>query len=186
MTSLVALILAAVADPTPAPAYPWGELVLALFMVLLTVGLIVAEVFLASMGLLALAAAGCGITAIVLAFGISTATGWGFLVVVPIIVALVVRWGLAHLQSSRLVPKAEITTDAGYHQLTDRLGVTAGTLGELVTDAIPTGRARFTNAKGTDDLDVTVAGRAGRKGDKVRVLRIEGPQVMVVIENTPA
>lgn len=176
------LSLAAVESPAVVTAlFPVGELALALFLVALSMALIVAEIFLASMGLLAVGALASAVAAIVLAFGVSAAAGWGFLVLVPLMTALTVAWGFKRLQSSTLVPKAAITADAGYHLASERIGIAPGAVGILVTEAVPTGRARFTGSAGTDELDVTVSGAAGRKGDQVRLLRIEGPTITVAV-----
>jgi membrane-bound ClpP family serine protease len=180
MMHVVALLAAAEA-PASASALPLGDLALALFLVALSLGLAVAEIFLASMGLFALGALGSAVAAIVLAFGISDATGWTFLVLVPLAGLITVAWGLRRLQDSRLVPKTAITADAGYHLAVERLGIAVGAEGVLVTDAVPSGRARFTGSAGSDECDVTVSGPAGRKGDRVRLLRIEGPQVTVAV-----
>ncbi len=184
MTSVLPLLPIAAAAPAVSAdgGFPFGSLALAAFLLLLAVALAVAEVFVASMGILALAALTCGLISILIAFGISTGVGWGFLVLVPVVGILVAAWGLKRLQGSRLVPKDAIAGDAGYHQVADRIGLTAGAIGTLVTDAIPTGRARFTGQAGSDEIDVTVSGAAGRKGDRVRLLRIEGPLVTVTVE----
>jgi membrane-bound ClpP family serine protease len=170
------------ATPAVVDGFPWGSLALAVFLLLLAVAMAVAEVFVASMGVLALGALTCGALAIVTAFGISTGAGWAFLVLVPVVGLLVAAWGFRRLQGSHLVPKAAITADAGYHQAMDRIGLAIGAIGVLVTDAVPTGRARFTGTRGSDELDVTISGSAGRKGDRVRLLRIEGPAITVTIE----
>lgn len=165
-----------------AEAFPWGTLALAAFLLLLAVAMAVAEVFVASMGILALGALTCGVLSILTAFGISAAAGWAFLVLVPLVGVLVAAWCLKRLQGSQLVPRAAITADAGYHQATGRIGLAIGAIGVLVTDAVPSGRARFTGATGSDELDVTVSGAAGRKGERVRLLRIEGPLITVAVE----
>lgn len=176
---------AADAAAAGADIFPWNTLAFAAFLLFVAVALAVAEVFVASMGILALAALTCGVLSILTAFGISSGVGWAFLVLVPVIGVLVAAWGLRRLQGTRLVPKTAITADAGYHQAADRIGLMPGTIGTLVTDAVPSGRARFAGSLGVDELDVTVSGAAGRKGDRVRLLRIEGAVITVAVESAP-
>jgi len=165
------------ADPVTVSVFPWTDLLGATALAMLAVGLVIAEIFVFSMGILALAAAGCAIAAIMMAFDVSPTVGWSFLVAVPVIIAVVIRWGLTHLSASTLVPKATLTTDAGYHHVTDALGIVAGATGVLVTAAVPSGRARFAGG----EVDVTLQGASGSPGAQVRVLRIEGPLVVAVV-----
>ncbi len=68
-----------------------------------------------------------------------------------------------------------IIADAGYHHRATEAGIAAGARGELVTDAMPTGRARFSGG----EADVQVLGAALPRGAAIMVLRIEGPVVIV-------
>ena len=109
------------------------------------------------------------------AFQESAEVGWLFVVVTPIVTLVIVNWGLGRIRESRAVPKAEVTGEAGYHHVADRLGVEVGTLGTMVTAARPTGRAAF--AEG--ECDVQTRGRPLEKGDGVRVIEIDGPTIFV-------
>jgi membrane-bound ClpP family serine protease len=140
--------------------------------------LLLLEFLVVSYGLLAIAALGCAITGIVLGFGQSETIGWMLLAATPIIATLVVAWGLRRLVRSDLVPKQAITENAGYRHASESLGITVGTRGTLVTDAMPTGRARFPGG----DIDVMVEGPAASKGAVVTVRRIEGASVYVVAD----
>ena len=172
-------MIAAATEPlTTNVAFPWNDLIGASALAVLACGLVIAEIFTASMGLLALAAAGCAVSAIILAFDISTPIGWAFLIIVPLAITGLLRWGLARLQASRLVPKDTISAEVGIHHTTDALGITIGSSGELVTAAVPSGRARFANG----EVDVTVIGAAGARGQRVTVLRIEGATVTVAVD----
>ena len=82
---------------------------------------------------------------------------------------------------SDLVPKQAITDDAGIRHASAGLGIDTGARGVLVTDAMPTGRARFAGG----DIDVLVEGPAANKGAQVTVRRIEGPTVIVVQDAGP-
>lgn len=169
----VLLQAASEAAPTTMPV---GDVLLAVSLLAGAALLLLLEFLVVSYGLLALTALGCAIAGIVLGFGVSPAVGWALLAATPIIAALVTAWGLRRLTRSALVPKQEITEDAGYRHATDSLGITIGAHGMLVTDAMPTGRARFPGG----DIDVTIEGPAAFKGTRITVQRIEGPNVFVV------
>lgn len=158
-----------------APVLVFNDVLLAIALLLLAGGLLLLEFLVVSYGLLAIAALGCAIAGIVLGFGSSPVVGWTLLGATPILAALVTAWGLRRLMRSDLVPKEEITGNAGYHHAAERMGIRMGARGTLVTDAIPTGRARFPGG----DLDVQVEGAAASKGTVITVLRIEGPIVFV-------
>jgi hypothetical protein len=92
----------------------------------------------------------------------------------------VVAVGLKLLRRSRAtVVATELTSDAGYHLLADQHGITPGSLGELVTRAFPTGRARFAGRNGAVVLDVAVRGGVLDQGARIVVLAIEGPTIFV-------
>lgn len=153
----------------------FNDVLLAIALLVLAGGLLLLEFLVVSYGLLAIAALGCAIAGIVLGFGSSPTVGWTLLAATPIMAALVTAWGLRRLMRSDLVPKAEITDNAGYRHATESLGIQVGARGMLITDALPTGRARFTGG----EIDVQVEGGAANKGTAVQVLRIEGPTVFV-------
>ena len=162
----------------PAAATVFNDVLLAIALLVLAGVLLLLEFLVVSYGLLAIAALGCAIAGIVLGFGSSLVVGWTLLAATPIMAALVTAWGLRRLMRSHLVPKEEITATAGYRQATEVLGIEVGATGTLITDALPTGRARF--ARG--EIDVQMEGAAGTKGTLVRVLRIEGPTVTVTAD----
>jgi membrane-bound ClpP family serine protease len=86
------------------------------------------------------------------------------------------RWGLARIRRSRtLVPKSEITAEAGYHHHAETVGVHPGATGVMVTRARPSGRARFDGG----ECDVQVQSGSLGRGAKVVVLHIDGPIVFV-------
>jgi membrane-bound ClpP family serine protease len=153
-----------------------GDTMLAVVLLVVAVILLVLEIVVVSYGLLAIAALGFAIAGIALGFAASPVIGWILFCVTPIVAVAVVAWGFRRLQRSPLVPKAEITEDAGYRHETNQLGITIGSCGTLVTDAMPTGRARFEHG----EIDVQMIGPAAMKGDAIIVRRIEGPTVFVV------
>lgn len=155
----------------------WQSLWLALGLLVLAVALVVLELFVVSFGILLVASIASAAGAIHYAFAASDATGWTMTVVVPILAVVLTRWGLARIRRSRaLVPKSEITAEAGYHHHAETVGVHPGAAGVMVTPARPSGRARFDGG----ECDVQAQSGVLARGAKVTVLRIDGPIVFVV------
>ncbi|MBA2480760.1 MAG: NfeD family protein [Planctomycetes bacterium] len=154
---------------------PWAQVAAALGLLAIAAGLLVVEFFVISWGMLTFAAAACAFGACALAFAASPAIGWLFVAVCPLLLLAIVPWGFRRMAESRAVPKTEITADAGYRHEAERLGIVVGAMGELVTDALPTGRAHFAGG----DIDVTAIGGPLTRGARVVVLRIEGAIVAV-------
>jgi membrane-bound ClpP family serine protease len=171
-------VLLQVAGESAPGAFALSDVLLAIALLIIAGVLLLLEFLVVSYGLLAIVALGCAIAGIVLGFASSPAVGWALLAAAPILAALVVSWGLRRLVRSDLVPKQEITDDAGYRHATEGLGIHVGAHGTLVTDAMPTGRARFPGG----DIDVTVEGPAATKGMQITVRRIEGPTVFVMVD----
>jgi len=178
-----ALVLLSVFSGAPAAVSGDGDtgvqLAIAVALVVVAVALLTLEFIIATGGALAIAASLTGVAAIILAFMASTTTGMVVLVLTPLVGALVTHWGLRRLMRTRAVPQAEIVDDAGYHHLADRLGVTVGASGELVTDAMPTGRARFATKEGAIEIDVRVQGAVLGRGRRVVVTALHGASVSV-------
>jgi membrane-bound ClpP family serine protease len=152
-----------------------NDVLFAIALLVIALVLLLLEFLVVSYGLLAIAALVFAISGIVLGFGSSPVVGWTLVGATPILAAMVTAWGLRRLMRSDLVPKAEITDNAGYRNATESLGIQVGANGVLITDAMPTGRARFPGG----EIDVQVEGGAANKGTAVQVLRIEGPTVVV-------
>jgi membrane-bound ClpP family serine protease len=160
-----------------------SRLGLAVLLLMIGLGLLLTEFFVISFGALALAAAGCMIGSVLVAFQIST--GAGLLFILPTIVSgwLLAGWGLARMKRSAAVVNDAITGDAGAHHLAGSLGIAAGATGVLVTDARPTGRARFALAGfPPGEVDVQVRGGLLKRGAAIVVLSTDGPVVLA----TPA
>ena len=154
----------------------WQSLWLALGLLVLAVALLVLELFVVSFGILLVASIASAAGAIHYAFAASNATGWTMAAVVPILAVVLGRWGLARIRRSRrLVPKSEITAEAGYHHHAETVGVHPGAIGIMVTPARPSGRARFDGG----ECDVQVQSGSLGRGARVVVLRIDGPIVFV-------
>lgn len=181
-----AALAAATAATADAPSLPTAsgggtglELALAAILVAVAVALLTLEFIVATGGMLAVAAALTALIALVPAFMVSTTTGVVVLALLPLVAGLVVRWGLRRLVRTHAVPHAEIVDDAGYHHLADHLGVAIGSSGELVTDAMPSGRARFATKAGPVEIDVRVQGAVLGRGQRVVVTSLHGASASV-------
>lgn len=154
----------------------WQSLWLALGLLVLAVALLVLELFVVSFGVLLVASIASAAGAVHYAFAASDAAGWAMALIVPVLAVVLGRWGLARIRRSRrLVPRSEITAEAGYHHHAERVGVHPGAAGTMVTPARPSGRARFDGG----ECDVQVQSGSVGRGAKVVVLRIDGPIVFV-------
>lgn len=156
----------------------WSAFAIACTLLFFAGVALVAEIFLVSFGALALISLGLAIAAMIYAFSASMAVGWTFVVVAPLLGSVILSFGLKALQRSRLVPKAEIDGDAGYHVTVNALGIIVGSAGTLVTAARPTARARF--AGGECDVHCD---RSAEAGATVAVTAISGPTVFVTLTN---
>ena len=171
--------LAPATAPAEAAGFPLGTLAGAVLLLGLGAVLLAVEFLLVSWGLLAVAALGCALAACWMAFAVAPGVGYAFVIATPLAGVVVTTWGLARMQRSRAVPRAEITADAGYRHAATAIGVRVGSAGVLVTDAFPAGRARFAGTGAGCELDVEVQGPTARKGDAVVVIGIAGPTVLV-------
>jgi membrane-bound serine protease (ClpP class) len=149
-----------------------GRLLIAVLLLLAAVALAVIEFVVVSMGLLTLAALGCATGAVLLAFSVSPLAGWWFVMATAVAAVGTLIAGLGLLR--RLTAGPSITAAAGYaHQVAGNLMV--GADGILLTDAWPTGRARFGDA----ELHVSVAAGGLPRGSAVRVLHLDGAVITV-------
>ena len=157
------------------PEIDWIYTGYALALLALGVVLLVFEFFIVSFGVLLAGSIASTAAAIYFAFRAADAVGWTMVVVVPILAVFLVRRGLARLRTSHIVPKSEITGEAGYHHVADRLGIGPGSIGTMVTPARPSGRARFPGG----ECDVQVRGGTLEAADRVVVGEIDGAIVFV-------
>lgn len=164
-------------EPLTIQAVDWLHIGWAVALLVLAAVILVLEFFVVSMGLLSVVSIACVAGAIYFAFLAGDIVGWAFTVVTPVLAVLIVRWGVKHIRTSRaLVPQAEVTGEAGYHHVADRIGVAPGAVGSMVTPARPSGRARFEGG----ECDVQVQGRPLETNARVVVKRIDGPIIFVV------
>jgi membrane-bound ClpP family serine protease len=166
---------------------PTTSLLVAVSLLALALTLIAIEFVVVSGGLLGIAAVASAITAVVYAFSAGPLAGWVFVIFTPVLCGLVIKAGLGWMARSRMVVHAEIAADAGYHHVLSGTGIGPGSQGVLVTDADPSGRARFTAPTGPHELDVQLRGGASAKaGTTVTVKAIDGPVVFCDIHVTPS
>ena len=147
----------------------------AIALLALGLGLLVAEFFLVSFGLLLIGAISCAAGAIYFAFLAHELFGWALVAFTPLMAAAITRWGIRRVRTSSLVPQAEVLADAGYHHVADKIGATVGAAGQMLTPARPSGRARF----GGGECDVQCRGGTLEVGASVRVVAVDGPIVFV-------
>lgn len=152
-----------------------SALALATILLVFAVALLVIELCTVFSGFLLIGSFGAGIAAIVVAFLAGPTTGLIFLVGAPILLVCIGLWGFHRLQKSRLVAQEEITAQAGYSAQAQAQGVSIGSIGLMLTDAMPSGRARF------DEHEYDVAATSGflSRGQTVRVVALEGPEILV-------
>jgi len=160
-----------------AMGFYWEPLLWAFALLVVAGALLILEFFVLSFGLLLLGALAAVAGAIYFAFQASPVAGWLFVVATPAIGFGLTRWGLARVQQSKLIPKSEVSAEAGYHHLADQLGVRPGSVGKMVTPAHPSGRARFSGG----ECDVQVVSGSLERAASVQVERIEGPVVYVTL-----
>lgn len=158
----------------------WGSALVAVGLLVMAAGLLVLEFFVVSFGVLLAACLVCVGGSLYYAFQAAEVIGWLFVVATPVLGYFLTRWGLARVGQSKLVTKSEITAEAGYHHALDRISVKVGSVGELVTMARPTGRARFAGG----ECDVQVRGQPLERGATVVIQEIDGP--IVFVANTDA
>jgi membrane-bound ClpP family serine protease len=175
---LLAQVAAPAAEATamsPQSAIAW-----AIALLILSAGLAIVEFLVVSWGMLLVGAAVSSIAAIALAFHAHPMAGWIFVVIVPVLFVFIIRsgFGLMRRNSAAVLP-TEITADAGIRHQAAQAGVAVGALGELVTNAFPTGRARFGGTGHPVELDVQVQGAVLSRGDRVVVLAIDGAVISV-------
>ena len=175
-------LLAQVAAPAAetAPMSTESAIAWAIALLILSAALAIVEFLVVSWGMLLIGAVISALAAIALAFHASPTVGWIFVVIVPPLFVVIIRtgFGLMKRNTAAVLP-TEITADAGIRNAATQAGVVVGTLGELATNAFPTGRARFNGPRGPIELDVQVQGAVLSKGERVVVLAIDGAVIFV-------
>ncbi|MEK7413901.1 MAG: hypothetical protein AAB263_11355 [Planctomycetota bacterium] len=179
-----ALLAVQAAQTVPAEGMsPTVTIVVAVILLLLSCALAITEFLIVSWGMLLVGSVVSAVAAIVMAFSVSNVAGWIFVLAVPILGIMTVRTGFRLMRRNKaLILPTEVVGDAGYHHAAEAAGVRVGSVGVLVTPAVPSGRAKFSGTHGDIELDVLVHGQVLSTGDRVIVLAISGP----VLEVEPA
>jgi membrane-bound ClpP family serine protease len=178
---MISALLAQVATaPEPAVMSVASAIAWAVALLVLAAALAVVEFLVVSWGMLLVGSVISAIAAVALAFQANTTVGWIFIGIVPVLAYYVCRSGFSLMRrNSAAVMPTELTEDAGVRHTAERAGVAIGALGEMTTNAFPTGRARFSGAHGPVVLDVQVQGPVLSSGDRVVILAISGPSITV-------
>ena len=159
---------------------PTTTIVVAVVLLFLSCALAITEFLLVSWGMLLVGAVVSAVAAVVMAFSISASAGWIFVFAALVMSFLSVRTGFRLMRRNKaIVLPTELREDAGYHHAAEAAGVRVGTIGVLVTPAVPSGRATFSGTHGEIELDVQVQGQVLSSGDRVIVLAISGPTLEV-------
>jgi membrane-bound serine protease (ClpP class) len=154
----------------------------ALLLLVLGLALIVAEVFLPSLGVLAVLATAAIVGALVLAFQESARTGVSFLVATSVCVPATILLGFRIFPRTpigkRMIPGG--LSFASQPSFDERdLGL-PGAVGTLESPCRPAGVARLAERR----VDVVTRGEWLESGARVRVLEVQGNRVVVTrIEN---
>ena len=104
----------------------WVHVGWALALLVLATLILILEFFVVSFGVLSVVSIACVVGAIYFAFLAGPVVGWLFSLATPVLGISIVRWGVERIRTSTLVPKAEVTAEAGYHHVADRMGVAPG------------------------------------------------------------
>jgi membrane-bound serine protease (ClpP class) len=154
-------------------------LLFAIFLYVVCAGLIVAEVFIPSAGLLTVCSLGCLIGGIVIFFRHSAAAGWiGVMVAIVMVPSLLAmaykilprtRFGKRVILTPPLRERGEAISD------TSELAEMVGQVGRVLTTMRPVGMCDFGGRR------VECVAETGylQKEKKVKVIRVEGTQVTV-------
>jgi membrane-bound serine protease (ClpP class) len=155
----------------------------AILLLALGLGLIVAEVFFPSFGLLAVLATAAIVGAIAMAFQESTHAGVNFLLATAVLVPAVVLVGFKLFPKSpfgrRMVARGLSFESAP--SLDQRDLALLGKEGTIEADCRPAGMARLEGRR----VDVVTHGEWIAKGERVRVAEVQGNRVVVTrVEGT--
>jgi len=150
---------------------------IAVLLLILGLGLIVAEVFFPSFGILAVLATAAIVGSLVMAFQESNAAGVRFLVATVVLVPLVIVLGF------KLFPKSPFgrrmvaggLSFASQASLDQRDLALVGQDGTIEADCRPAGMARIDGRR----VDVVTRGEWIEAGARVRVVEVQGNRVVV-------
>ncbi|MCG8565501.1 MAG: NfeD family protein [Desulfobacterales bacterium] len=138
--------------------------------------IIVAEIFIPSLGLLsALAATTMGYSLYLVFTTISPGAGWLFVTADLILVPILIYFGIRILGASPLALQKKLSKTDGVVSQAPDLEKWIGKEGIAATDLRPAGMATLENHR----LDVVTDGSYIEKGTPIRVTRVTGNQILV-------
>lgn len=157
-----------------------GTLAAALFLLVLGLLLVIAEVLFPSFGLLSVIATLCFIGSVWLAFRTSVTVGFIFVMVclvgVPLLVYVGFKYILPRSFVGRQIIRSEVVSDDGEASATDRdLRRLLGAEGVARSYLRPAGVAEIAGER----IDVVTEGQMVPRGTRVRVIEVEGNRVVV-------
>jgi membrane-bound serine protease (ClpP class) len=152
---------------------------LAICLLVVAFGLVMAEIAIPSFGLLSLLAGGAYTWALVEAFAEGDETGWSFVGLGIILLPVAIGFGLKILPKTPLgrrlllqVPNSAGDSSSGDPSEADRF---AGRTGVALSDLRPTGIARIEGER----VDVVAGGRYIVKGTDLMVSTVQGNRIVV-------
>jgi len=151
-------------------------MILAVVLVLIGLGLVLAEVFFPSLGMFGLMAGACIIFADIIAFEAGTAVGWSFIAAEVILIPFVIQMGFKVLPllpfGKRMMLDGPVTEPgAGLPDFSYLIE----TAGMAQTDLRPAGTGRF----GDERVSVVSLGGMIEEGTPIVVVAVEGAEVRV-------
>ncbi len=154
--------------------------ILPIVLQLLALLVILAEIFVPSLGLLSVAAAGILGYSLFLAFTqISPQAGWAFVAADLVLIPLLIYWGIQALAASPLSLRNRLSKDKGVVSQAPDLEKWTGREGKALTDLRPSGLALIDGER----LDVVTDGSYMEKNTWLRVVRVTGNQILVTPVN---
>ena len=154
------------------------QLAVAVALLAVAAFLLFLELIIVSGGILGVLSISCAALGCYLSYEVGpTAFGINILAT-PLVAIFTIRLGLKRMQQSSMIPKSSIDDNAGYAHVAEELGISVGSIGILSTNAMPTGRAKFTGG----EIDISLQSGAGSKGQEVIVIEIDGPSIFVMLK----
>jgi membrane-bound serine protease (ClpP class) len=152
------------------------KLLFPIILQLAGVGVILAEIFLPSGGILSIVAGGILIYSLYIVFTeISTTAGIVFLAADIITLPILIVIGLKLLAHSPASLKKELSRKDGVFSQSPEMEKLTGLKGEALTDLRPAGMARIDGSR----TDVVTRGEYIEKGSPIEVIKVTGNQIVV-------
>ena len=148
-----------------------NALLWAVALQILSVALLLAEIFLPSGGMLAIAMAGALVGSLMTGFSSSALQGWILVGLDLLLFPALTWWGIQRIRTSAMALPEHLDRGAGNHDLADLLGRT----GVTETDLRPVGRVRF----GDRLVDAQARSVFLERGTSVEVVSAEGNHLVV-------